>query len=118
MNAYDDMLLSSRYMKNKSRMLLFRFESGVALPETRTREFARLLKSDQESVLELVAAASDAPRTVKRLAQAGFYDNELAERQCEILRRARKTKALHVLMERIAQQSPRRPAKPSARFTF
>lgn len=118
MNAYDDMLLSSRYMKNKSRMLLFRFESGVALPETRTREFARLLKSDQESVLELVAAASDAPRTVKRLAQAGFYDNELAERQCEILRRARKTKALHVLMERIAQQSPRRPAKPSARFTL
>lgn len=118
MNAYDGMLLSSRYMKNKSRMLLFRFESGVALPETRTREFARLLKSDQESVLELVAAASDAPRTVKRLAQAGFYDNELAERQCEILRRARKTKALHVLMERIAQQSPRRPAKPSARFTF
>lgn len=118
MNAYDDMLLSSRYMKNKSRMLLFRFESGVALPETRAREFARLLKSDQESVLELVAAASDAPRTVKRLAQAGFYDNELAERQCEILRRARKTKALHVLMERIAQQSPRRPAKPSARFTF
>lgn len=118
MNAYDTMLLSGRYVKNKNKALLFRFESGIALPEASAREFARLLRSDSESVLELVATASDAPRTVRRLAQAGFYDNDLAEKQCEILRRARKTKALHVLMEWITQQSPCKPEKPSARFAF
>ena len=71
MNAYDTMLLSGRYVKNKNKALLFRFESGIALPEASAREFARLLRSDSESVLELVATASDAPRTVRRLAQSG-----------------------------------------------
>ncbi|MFR4804039.1 MAG: hypothetical protein ACLT98_12420 [Eggerthellaceae bacterium] len=116
MNAYDTMLLSGRYVKNKNKALLFRFESGIALPGV-CADFARP-RSDSESVLELVATASDAPRTVRRLAQAGFYDNDLAEKQCEILRRARKTKALHVLMEWIVQQSPCKPEKPSARFAF
>ena len=62
MNAYDTMLLSGRYVKNKSKALLFRFESGIALPEASARKFARLLRSDSESVLELVATTSDAPQ--------------------------------------------------------
>lgn len=118
MKAYDDMLASGRFVRNKTAALISRFESGVALPRAYARTFSQMLRSDSDATLELVASASDAQRIIERLAQTGFYEDGLAEKQCELLRLHRKTKALHALMNSIAQRSAKQPAKPSARFSF
>lgn len=118
MKAYDDMLASGRFVRNKTMALVRRFESDVTLPQTYARTFSQMLRSDSDATLELVASANDAQRIIERLAQTEFYEDGLAEKQCELLRVHRKTKALHALMNLIAQRSAKQPAKPSARFSF
>lgn len=95
--AYDEYLVSSHHVPDRTEAILLRLQSPYKMSETAKESLVSWLRSNEEKAIERIGRIGD-PRLLDALCEAGFITEETIDRQAEMLRQAHKTDGVLFLM--------------------